>query len=162
MAAPLAAAALLIPLVGNAVAADYRNEKYGFSLTVPEQFEAGTPRNPDDGGLWISRDGSARLIAVAAPNTTKETLASYRSFLMEESYKSAKFDYTPMREDWFVLSGRMDDEMFYERITFACDGRYIYGWQMKYPVSERRRYDAMAELIHRSYQVGRGRDGNCG
>jgi hypothetical protein len=68
----------------------------------------------------------------------------------------------PVREDWFVLSGRQDDEMFYERIAFACGGRYIYGWQIKYPVSQRRRYDAITESIHKSYKVGRGRDGNCG
>lgn len=141
---------------------DYRNRKYGFALRVPpEHFVAGNPRNPDEGGLWVSRDGRARLIAVAAPNTSGESLDSYRRFVMQETYKSASFDYTPVRDNWFVLSGSMGGQLFYERITFACQGRYIYGWQVMYPADQKRLYDRLVEAIHRSYRPGRGEDGNC-
>lgn len=142
---------------------DYRNQRFGFSLQVPpDTFVGGTPRNPDIGGLWVSRDGRARLIAVAARNETGETLEGYRRFVMQQTYGEAKFDYTPVRENWFVLSGRKDNQLFYERITFACGGRYIYGWQLMYPRDERRRYDRIVEAIHRSYRPGQGEDGNCG
>lgn len=148
------------PLVAQSIG--YFNERFGFSLALPGNvFVAGQPRNPEAGGLWESRDGKARLIAVASENKARETLHNYRRFLMEEIYKGAEFDYAPLRDSWFVLSGRMDDLMFYERITFVCGGRFIYGWQMHYPVSERQSYDRIVEAIHKSYRAGRGEDGRC-
>ena len=144
-------------------AMQYLNPKYGFSLVLPGNvFMAGVAQNPDDGAHWISTDKQARLIAVAAPNSSNLRLSEYRAFVMQQTYAGATFDYTPVRDNWFVLSGRMEGQIFYERITFACDGRYIYGWQMIYPIAERRRYDRIVEAVHRSYRPGRGEDGRCG
>ncbi len=141
---------------------EYRNEKHGFSLQVPaDVFVEGISRNPEAGNVWISRDGQARLSAVAGSNETGETLDSYRRFVMEQTYAGARFDYTPVRENWFVLSGIKGNQVFYERITFVCDGRYIYGWQMFYPVARKRFYDRVVEDIHRHYRVGRRQTGRC-
>ena len=154
------------PLVAepNSAATSYTNAKYGFSLAVPgDVFKLVETRNSQDGQLWESRDGQGRLLAVAATNASSETPTSYRSFVMQQSYGGASFDYTPIRDNWFVLSGRMaDGRLFYERITFACEGRYIYGWQMTYPAAEKQRYDRIVEQIHRSFRAGRGEDGKCG
>lgn len=142
---------------------DYRNERYGFSLRVPgDVFVAGEARNKEQGALWIGRDGQARLLAVAVRNDSGETLQSYRTFLMQNTYKGASFDYTPVRDDWFVLSGVQAGQVFYERIVFACEGRYIYGWQMRYSVSRKRFYDRVVEQMHKTFEPGRGEDGNCG
>ena len=81
---------------------------------------------------------------------------------MQQSYANAAFDYTPVRDTWFVLSGSKDGRIFYERITFACGGRYIYGWQLEYPAAAKKVYDRVVEQIHRSYRPGRGEDGRCG
>lgn len=141
----------------------YQNERFGFSLAVPgDVFAQGEARNKEQGALWIGRDGQARLLAVAARNETGETLQSYRSFLMQNTYKGASFDYVPVKDDWFVLSGVHNGQVFYERITFACDGRYIYGWQMRYSVSRKRFYDRVVERIYKTFEPGRGEDGKCG
>lgn len=141
----------------------YRNDRYGFSLNFPaEVFVEGETRNREQGALWVSRDRQARLIAVATRNETGETLQSYRSFLIETTYKGASFDYAPQRDNWFVLSGVQNGQVFYERIVFACEGRYIYGWQMRYPLARKRLYDLVVERVHRSYEAGRGEDGKCG
>lgn len=154
-------AALQAGPVGHSIT--YFNEKYGFTLGVPvEIFEPASAKAQEEGGLWVSRDGQARLLAVAAPAAVGVTLASYRQFVLQQSYANATIEYAPVRETWFVLSGRKDGQMFYERINFACDGRYIYGWQLTYPLAERRRYDAVVEAVHRSYRPGRGEDGRCG
>ena len=164
----LAVAALLLfgPVYAQGAAntmLDYSNARYGFSLRVPlDVFEPGETRNSEAGGLWVSRDRQARLVAAAQTNETKETLQSYRRFLMEQTYDQAAFDYTPMRDTWFVLSGTTKDgQLFYERVTFACEGRYIYGWQLVYPPAEKQRYDRIVEAVHRSYRVGQGPTGNC-
>ena len=141
----------------------YKNERFGFQLSYPGGLfvQTETP-NSASGALWTSTDGAARLLATATPNETSETLESYREFVMRETYADAKFDYTPQRDNWFVLSGQKGDTIFYERITFVCQGRFIYGWQVNYPASQRRKYDAIVEAIHRSYKPGRGEGGNCG
>lgn len=159
-AAPLAGAAATETSRGTILTqgwSTYKNQKFGFQLSYPGGlFIAAPTPNSESGGVWKSTDGVARLIATAAPNDTSETLESYRSFVMAESYADAQLDYAPVKDTWFVLSGRKGDTMFYERITFVCEGRYIYGWQLNYPAEQRRKYDAIVEAIHRSYKVGRG------
>ena len=142
---------------------EYRNPKYGFTMRVPaDVFEPGVTRNTEAGNLWISRDKQARLVAAAQINVTGESLQSYRKFLMAQNYPGATFDYTPLKDTWFVMSGvDTAGNMFYERVTFACEGRYIYGWQLSYPVGERQRYDRVVEAIHRGYRVGNGEYGSC-
>jgi hypothetical protein len=158
----LAAAFAFLPAAAHA-AISYYNARFGFSLRLPgNHFVAGEPRNPESGGLWQTRDGRVRVLAVAAANESGSSLEAYRKFVMETAYKTAKFDYLPIRDTWFVLSGEMDGRIFYERISFVCEGRYIYGWQMTYPAAEKRRWDPIVETIHRSYRLGRGEDGRCG
>lgn len=155
-------AAVLAPAVLAEPVIEYQNEKYGYSLLVPgDVFTEGVSRNPEVGSVWISRDQRARLSAVAGPNEAGGTLESYRRVVMAETYAGAKFDYTPVRDTWFVLSGVKNNQVFYERITFVCDGRYIYGWQLFYPVSQKGMYDRIVEEIHRNYRVGNGEDGSC-
>jgi hypothetical protein len=155
------------PVVTAAAAAqdwhEYWNEKYEFSIRVPaEHFRQGTARNPEAGALWIARDGQARLIAVAGENEIGGSLQDYRSFVMEKTYANARFTYTPVRDDWFVLSGVQDDQIFYERITFVCGGpRYIYGWQLHYPARQKRLYDRIVEQIDSNYRIRRGEGGRC-
>ncbi len=140
----------------------YKNPRFGFQLSYPGGLliRTETP-NATDGAVWASADGNVRLLATAATNETAETLASYRTFVMGESYAGARFDYTPVRDNWFVLSGQQGTNIFYERITFVCDGRFIYGWQFNYPVDQRARFDPIVEAIHRSYKPGRGDEGKC-
>jgi hypothetical protein len=141
----------------------YKNERFGFQLSYPGGlFVAKETPNKESGALWEANDGAARLIATAAPNETGGTIESYRAFVMSETYADARFDYTPQKDTWFVLSGQKGDMIFYERITFVCQGKYIYGWQVNYPVSQRRKFDAIVEAIHRSYKIGRGDGGKCG
>jgi hypothetical protein len=155
-----------VPVLAQSVTqgwSTYRNARFGFRLSYPGGlFIASETPNRDSGALWQSVDGAARLLATATPNETAETIETYKDFVMRESYADAKFDYTPTKDTWFVLSGQKGDTIFYERITFVCDGRYIYGWQVNYPASQRRKYDAIVEAIHRSYKPGNGEGGSCG
>ena len=141
--------------------ATYRNDRHGFSLSYP----AGTftpqeqPTPADDGRVFVSRDGSARLLAGALPNADGMTLRDYRSLVLQQSYAGAVIDYAAMRDTWFVLSGTRDGVMFYERVTFTCGGRRINSWAMLYPAAERRLYDRIVEQVARSYRAG---EANCG
>lgn len=88
---------------------------------------------------------------VAARPRSGEIIASYRRSIIESRYASARFDYAPVRDTWFVLSGTRGQEMFYERVSFACGGDAILSWQMAYRTADRR-FDPIVEEIHRKYR----------
>jgi len=142
--------------------ATYRNDRHGFSLSYPAGTFTPQPQSPpagDDGRVFLSRDGNARLLAGALPNADGMNLRDYRSLVLQQSYPGAAIDYAPMRDNWFVLSGIRDGVMFYERVTFTCGGRRINSWAMLYPAAERRLYDRIVEQVARSYRAG---ESNCG
>jgi len=139
--------------------ATYTNKRFGFTLSYPTaSFRPQEPLS-EDGRVWVSHDGSARLLAGALPNADGMSLDDYRAFLLERSYAGAMIDYAPMRDTWFVISGTREGTMFYERVTFTCGGRLINSWAMLYPEGERRRYDRIVERVARSYRTGTG---SCG
>jgi hypothetical protein len=144
---------------GAAEIATYRNQRYGFSISYPTaQFRPQEPLS-EDGRVWVSHDGNSRLLAGALPNPDNLSLRDYRDFILQNSYAGAAVDYSPMRENWFVVSGVRDGVTFYERVTFACGGRLIKSWAMVYPEAEKRVYDRIVEQVARSYRAG---EANCG
>jgi len=131
----------------------HRNTSFGFSLRYPVDVFMPEGGQADEGlHFFVSHDGHARLRISSFPNKNGATLAKYRRWLMDTRYVDAVYDYTPQRNNWFVLSGTRREEMFYERVTFSCDGRMIHGWQLIYPLTERNFYDAIVEKVHRSYR----------
>jgi hypothetical protein len=151
--------------------ATYRSPSFGFSFAFPDGlFKLDkTSAQANGGGIWLTDDRSARLIATSGPNVGRETIAAYRQTILSESYANARLDYAPMLPNGFVLSGVIagsqgatkGERMFYERVTFVCDGRFIYGWQMMYPAAQRQKFDRIVEAVSRSYKPGRGNNGDC-
>ncbi len=126
--------------------ATYRNERHGFSLSYPAgTFAAEPPPANDDGRVFVSRDGNARLLAGALANSDGINLRDYRSLVLQQSYQGAAIDYAPVTSTWFVVSGTRDGTMFYERVTFTCGGRLINSWAMLYPAAERGRAIPLAD-----------------
>jgi hypothetical protein len=139
--------------------ATYLNKRYGFTLSYPTaRFRPQEPLS-EEGRVWVSPDGNARLLAGALPNADGMSLRDYREYLLKQSYPGAALDYAPMRDTWFVLSGTRDGTMFYERVTFSCGGLRINSWAMLYPAKERQIYDRVLEQVARTYRAG---ERNCG
>lgn len=167
---PLLTAALFATVAGVAAdrpaaqglydeTATYLNKRYGFTLTYPTtRFKPQEPLS-EDGRVWVSHDGNAKLLAGALPNAEGMKLEDYREFIKKQSYPDANIDYAPVRDTWFVLSGTRDGTIFYERVTFTCGGRLINSWAMLYPAEERKVYDRIVERVAKSYRAGAR---NCG
>jgi len=139
--------------------ATYFNKRHGFTLSYPTaRFKPQEPLS-EDGRVWVSHDGNARLLAGALLNDEGMSLRDYRDFVLKQSYPGAAVDYAPLRDTWFVVSGIREGMMFYERVTFTCGGRLINSWAMLYPAAERRVYDRIVERVAKSYRAG---ERNCG
>ena len=140
----------------------YRNARFGFALKYPaDMFVLETAPADNGAGTFVSRDGRVVLQIRATENGPGDTLEEHRRLLMEQRYGGATYDYTPQHSHWFVLSGTRGEEMFYERVSFSCDGRSIHGWRLTYPVAERAFYDRIIEEIHGSYRYRNGSGARC-
>ena len=141
----------------------YRNARAGFTLKYPaDVFALGENEVDPDDRLLTSKDGRALLQISVTPNESRQTLAQYRRSLMAERYADATFDYTSQRNNWFVLSGSVGGEMFYQRVTLSCNRRSIHSWLLVYPTSERPLFDSIVEEMHRSYRYGSDPSRRCG
>jgi serine/threonine-protein kinase len=143
--------------------ATHRNARFGFALRYPGEVFAAAETTSGDIPVrtFMSRDGRATLLITAGPIADGLTLPKYRRSVMEQRYGGATYDYTPQQAHWFVLSGTRGEEMFYERITFACDGRSLHGWQLRYPLADRAFYDRIVEAMHRGYRHSNGPGARC-
>jgi curved DNA-binding protein CbpA len=143
--------------------ASYRNVRFGFALRYPADIFVLEPTQSDEHvKSFRSRDGRAALRIFGTPNLAGRTLAQYRMMLIQESYAKATFDYAPQRDTWFVLSGFTENDIFYERVTFACDRRSFHGWMLIFPASERGLYERIIEGMHRNYRHSNGQGARCG
>lgn len=139
------------------------NAAAGFELKYPADVFAPKPGALDaDDRLFVSQDGHAVLRVYANRRNSGTALSKYRASLLAKCYAGASLDYAPQRENWFVLSGTLGEEMFYERVSFSCDRRSFHGWLITYPVVERQFYDAVVEEMHRTYRFGKAAGWRCG
>jgi DnaJ domain len=130
----------------------YRDARFGFALRFPgDVFTYEAEPSGENVRTFVSRDGGAMLHIFAADNVAGTTLTHYRRSRMVERYAGAVFDQVPQRKLGFVLSGTQGETAFYERVTFACDGRAVHGWQIIFPVSQRALYDLVADEMDRTY-----------
>src|SRR5262249_25108990 len=109
---------------GPTTCAAYRNAYLGFALKYPPDAFALGRHQTDAGHCSLpSKVGRLFLRIFAIPNRTATTLAQCRRSLIAQRYVDATFDNTYQQQNWFVLSGRGGEEIFYERVTFSCDRR---------------------------------------
>jgi DnaJ-domain-containing protein 1 len=141
----------------------HHNDRFGFALDYPADLLVADDRPLGDfWRLFVSRDGQARLLVTAGFNGRRLTPATYRQSMVDGVYRGASLEYAPLRKTWFVLAGSSGADMFYERVTFACDGRIIHRWRLTYPASERDHYSLVIERMHQGYKHIRGTGSHCG
>jgi hypothetical protein len=136
--------------------------RHGFQIAYPGNvFTATGGKVSEDGQVFVSHDGAAKLIVGAFANEGNATMDEYRAQLLSDNYAGANIDFAPVRSNWFVISGTRGTMHFYERVSFTCDGRLINSWALLYPASARAFYDRAVEAIARTYSPGAGQTGHC-
>ncbi len=78
-------------------------------------------------------------------------MRDYREHVLETIYAGASIDYAPVHRSWFVLSDTRDDTVFYEPVSFTCDGRRITSLAMLYPYAQCHYYNSIVEKIARTF-----------
>jgi hypothetical protein len=137
---------------------EYRNERFGLSLYYPaDVFTLDRTAEAGDGQLFVSQIGSARLLVGALINDSGYSPASYQSYLARKSYSQYQIDYRPVGQNWFVLSGEGNGQIFYEKVMFSCGGRLINSFALLYSSDERGVFERTVERMEKSLRPGQ----NC-
>ena len=135
--------------------ATYRNDRFGLFLRYPADVlyperasEAG------DGQVFVSRDGDARLLVGALPNSDRQSAAAYQEQIARDSYADYHVTYRRVTSNWFALSGEGNGKTFYEKVIFSCNGRVINSFAMIYPTAQSVLFDRVVEGVEKSFRAG--------
>jgi hypothetical protein len=107
-----------------------------------------------DGQLFVSEVGGARLLVGGLVNDAGFSPASYQSYVARKSYSQYRIDYRPLGQNWFVLSGEGNGQIFYEKVIFSCGGRLINSFALLYPTDARAAFDRIVERMEKSFRPG--------
>jgi hypothetical protein len=80
------------------------------------------------------------------------------NFIRQQSYAGYRVDYAPRGQTWFVLSGEDEQNVFYEKVLFSCQGRIINSFALIYPITSKALFDPIVERIERTFRPGQ----DCG
>ena len=133
----------------------YHNERYGLSLRYPaDVLQPERTSDAGDGQIFVSRDGNARLLVGALPNSDGQSPSAYQQQIARDSYADYKVTYQRVSGSWFALSGEGNGKTFYEKVIFSCNGRLINSFAMIYPTADSGLFDRVVEGIEKSFRAG--------
>lgn len=153
LSASLAAVCLLVALPASAEQVTYRNARFGTMAAFPrEAFSQQQPAPTNgDGRAWTSPNG-AELYIYARANRGGETPRS----IIAERGSDDEVTYQRAGRRWAVVSGYRGGKIFYER--YILRGDLVHSVAIRYPESQRARYDPLVGPITRSLKAGAPRD----
>ena len=129
----------------------YRNARFGYSVEVPSDFRKGEAPANNDGRVFYDRLSEGILSVFGMYNALEASPESYAAE-READWEglNGNVTYRAMRKGWFVLSGTVDGEIFYERVLFSDDRETIATLLVRYPESEKERFGAFVTRASRS------------
>lgn len=127
---------------------NYQNNRYGFSLYVPSNFEQAPP--PQDGGgqTWNAQGNAVKIEAFGEFNVNNDTVSSEMASIsatMNPTYKDSG-------TNWFVVTGYNQSNIIYDKVYVGKTN--IYELQIEYPKSEQSTYGAIVNTVSASFQPG--------
>lgn len=149
----LLAAAGIVICQGYAVAAErpagwgrYRDRQLGVAFDFPSHiFSLRSAEQGRDGVVFSTPDGRARIRVFAVRNEARDTPRQFLSKVGRP--EGARFTYVRTTNRFFAASGTRDGNIFYSRCNFHARGQRASCFQMDYPQSEKRAWDATVTRI---------------
>lgn len=152
----LAIAAALV-FVSVAVAAPgwsaYHNARFGTTADVPAGWKMEPPPENDDGRIFVSPDGTARIIVsgILALSSPDEEMARKL-----EAPQGGVITYSRRGGRWAVVSGLKGDRIFYAKSILSCGDQVWNDLWIEYPAADKAKYDALVAHVAASLRSGEG------
>ena len=151
------AAVVLATLVASttaSVAADwktYQNDRFGFSVEVPQSFKAGEEPANNDGLVFTALDGQAEMRGYGHLFVDVKTLVE--DARQTETFAAAdhlKVTYRQLSPTSFTLSGLEGDTVVYMHAVTTCKGLAAAFFEARYPIAEKTVIDPLVARAARS------------
>jgi hypothetical protein len=131
----------------------YVDAKTGTAITYPGSVFSKSDESTDQFTKFISSDRLATFYLISRYNHHKETIpdlsATAEEALAEEK---ALITYRRVKQDWFVLSGFVNDNIFYRKTVLSNDGEAIATFQINFPKSQKPFYYNIVERMSWSFK----------
>jgi hypothetical protein len=132
----------------------YQNDRYGTTIDYPDQFKAEPPPDADDGRRFKGADGAE--FAVYASYALDSTLAEIQVFTLNNLAPGAVVTYKANGDHWFVISGTVGANIFYERHLLSHGSQMSETFSMTYPAAAKQSYDPIVARMAKSFHAGSG------
>ncbi|MCB9231476.1 MAG: hypothetical protein H6581_07430 [Bacteroidia bacterium] len=134
----------------------YSNSRFGFCLNYPAfLLSPGEEPTNNDGMRFATRDGSSSLAAWGENMLLNETIPLE---FEERSQDGFEFDgrkrrvtYKKLGEDWFAVSGFLDEKVIFYRKVIQGEGLTFYEIEFLYPSAEKEQWDAIVDRVLASW-----------
>ncbi len=137
----------------------YRNDRFGATADVPAGWRMGEAPENDDGRVFSSPDGRARITISGAYAVLPR---AEELDIMLKPDAGETIDYKHQGGDSLVVSGRKGDRIFYRRSLLSCGGTVWNTVYLDYPAAEKRAFNSIVAHVAGSLRGGKAYGtGNC-
>ena len=136
----------------------YANDRFGQSADFPAGWKMQPPPENDDGRIFVSPDGKAKVIIFGnwAMQSRAEEMADALA-----PHDGRTVTYSKRGANWVVVSGTQGDLIFYEKRMLSCKDQLWSNLYIEYPAADKTKYDAMVAHIAASLKPGKGLETDC-
>lgn len=130
----------------------YTNDRFFFTVEYPSVLKMQPAPENNDGRTFLSADGKVELRAWGQFNVLDYELED--KYHEDAGFSGASISYRTLMKNGFVLSGTIGDQIYYQktlRHKFE-DADVFYTFTIKYPQTEKKRYDAVVKRIAASFK----------
>jgi hypothetical protein len=135
----------------------YRNARFGFTMTYPSSFVLdpdSIPEGGDSARFWTP-DRRATAVVTGIRNGLGQSLAD----LLDEATKDVTenshgtITYTRSRDNWFVISGFIGERIFYRRSFLSDRSRVIGSLWVEFPRNMRPCFEDAVSMMSLSFRA---------
>lgn len=121
---------------------EYVNNRFHFSVTVPDDFVA--QPDPENGDGRTFRRGNSQIIAYAGYAGSFDEVLAFGG--------SDSDTYNAHKDNWAVWSGVEDGKVYYKKTVFK--NGVAFSLFFEYPEKEKNEFDSIISLADRSWMTG--------
>jgi len=127
--------------------------KTGTAITYPSSIFTKSDESTDEFTKFVSSDRLATFYLISMYNDHKQTIPEL-SAAAEEAFAEEKalITYRRAKQDWFVLSGFVANNIFYRKTVLSDRGRVIRTFQINFPRNQKPFYYDIVERMSWSFK----------
>jgi hypothetical protein len=131
----------------------YVDAKTGTAITYPRSIFTKADDSTDQFTKFVSSDGLATFYLISMRNHYKQSLHDL-SLAAEEAFAEEKalITYRRAKQDWFVLSGFVANNIFYRKTVLSDGGQTIGTFQINFPKDQKPFYYNIVERMSWSFK----------